>query len=103
MLRSSVRLIYTSSRDTLSLTEDWKQKLRAELKKSASLIGTTGLISPAPSDWWKLQRGPGVSLAVGLLSRMAQAEIPTVLASGSSVLYTEAQCRIHQSPDPGAP
>ena len=56
MLRSSVRLIYTFSRDTLSLIEDWKQKSRAELKKSASLIGTTGLISPAPSDWGKLQQ-----------------------------------------------
>lgn len=48
VLPSSVSLIYTFSRDTLSLIEDWKQKSSAELKKSASLIGITGLPSPAP-------------------------------------------------------
>lgn len=103
VLHSAVRPIYTFSRDTLPLIEDWKQKSRAELKKSARLIGTTGLIFAAPSD---------SAVAARIAQAYAWLLAPWAvrltgkhkgLSSGSSVLYTELLCRIHQSSHPGAP
>lgn len=88
-----IHVIYAFSRDTQSRIEGWKQKSRAELKKSASLIGTPVLFLQPPVTGGGRNTGISINLTVCLLSRVAPGK-PKVLSSGSSVLYTEALCRI---------